>query len=190
MSDGSSIFSDPGREYCYLSRVQRFRRVGGGARFFVLTNDGQEAVFDVRFLSPHAVRARCYRPGEEPALESREFAKVSVEAAGSKVIDPERCAGDSGRAPSLPLRRVRLRRQQARGAADRRRRRRQARLDAPGVLARRRRALAFHESFELAPEERLLDITRRDAPVDRRGERVETESGAMIWSSRGYAIAV
>jgi hypothetical protein len=188
MSDGSSIFSDPGREYCYLSRVQRFRRVSGGARFSALTNDGQEAIFDVRFVSSHAISARCYRPGEEPSLDSRQFAKVSVEGAGGKVVI---------RSDALELRVVR--RPFHYGVFD---------FDGRKILVQQigdvdgdrvvsmpmgfsRAAagqIAFHESFELAPGERLLDITRQDRALDRRGQRIETESGAMIWSSSGYAV--
>ncbi len=78
------IFADPAREYCYLSRVTRYRHIDGGARLSVTTNDGQEMTFEVRFVSPQVVRVRCYRPGEEPPLTSAMLVEDALTARGRR----------------------------------------------------------------------------------------------------------
>jgi alpha-glucosidase (family GH31 glycosyl hydrolase) len=65
--------------------------------------------------------------------------------------------------------------------------------------------IAFHESFELQPEERLFSLEQQRGPVDRRGQRIVTwpRDGATMnstsgtyhntpffWSSCGYGVFV
>ena len=68
--DAVPIFADPAREYTYVSRVRRYRRLAGGARFFVVTNEDEEMVLDLRFVAPEVLRVRFHRPKEEPPLAS------------------------------------------------------------------------------------------------------------------------
>jgi hypothetical protein len=191
-----AIFSDTERDYCYLSRVTRYRSIHGGARFSVLTNTGEAMSFEVGFLSPCIVRARCFRPDEKPPLTSAVFlegsepgAGVDVEARQGKVIITSSAlelrvvcrpfhygvfdlageklfvqqigdvAGD--RLVSLPM-----------GYSH----------DAAG-------SVAFHESFELAPDERLYGPG--DQNVDRRGEGSLTNiDSSFFLSSHGYGVFV
>ena len=122
------IFADPEREYCYLSRVQRYRRIEGGARFSVLTNDDEEMTLDVRFVSPQVVRVRCYRPGEEPPVDSpmlvdgaRRTANVNVRGRRRAHRHQERRPRAARRAAPVSLRRLRPPRKEALRPADRRR---------------------------------------------------------------------
>ena len=89
----ATIFDDPTRSYCYLSRVQRYRRVRGpggqaGARFAVLTDDGEAMALDIRFVAPRAIRVRCRRVADGPLLvdPTEETAEVSVEAREGRVV--------------------------------------------------------------------------------------------------------
>jgi hypothetical protein len=51
-ADAVPIFADPAREYCYVARVRRYRRVKGGVRLSVLTNEDEEMTLDLRFVTP------------------------------------------------------------------------------------------------------------------------------------------
>jgi alpha-D-xyloside xylohydrolase len=204
------IFADPQREYSYLSRVQRYRRIEGGARFSVLTNDDAEMTFDVRFVSPHVLRVRCYRSGEEPPVDSpmlvdtaHRAADVSVEANDGRVVV---------RSDALELRVVRqpfhygvfdlkgkkLFVQQIGDASF---------LDLVALPSGYSRdpegRVAFHESFELQPDERLFGLGQQYGALDKRGQRVVAWSrDAMgtnttnvtyhhtpfFWSSCGYGV--
>ncbi len=153
-----TIFDDPTRSYRYLSRVQRYHRVPGGARFAVLTNDGEAMTLDVRFVSPQAVRVRCRRVADGPirvdAMESSEQVRVETregrivvrsralelrvvrrpfhygvfDFAGRKIIVQQIGDVTPTRLVSLPL----------------------------GYSRDSRGRVAFHESFELSAEERVL----------------------------------
>jgi hypothetical protein len=201
------IFTDPQREYCYLSRVQRYRRIGGGARFSVLTNDDREMTFDVRFGSPYVVRVRCHRPGEEPPTDSAMLVdgtlrheNVHVEAREGRVVM---------RSDALELRVVRrpfhygvfdlkgrkLLVQQIGDVTDSRL------VSLPlGCSRDLRGRIAFHESFELAPDERLYsselgtsDLRGRrivSRPGDAGGAGAARSSFSFIWSSLGYGVFV
>jgi len=182
----AAIFSDPQREYCYLSRVQRYRRIPGGARFSVLTNDDQEMTLDIRFVSTYVVRVRCYRPGREPPLDSPMLvegalrtAEVRVEAVEGKIII---------RSDVLELRVVRrpfhygvfdftgrkLFVQQIGDVSD------LGLVSLPMGYARDANGrIAFHESFELQPDEHLFSLEQQRGPVDRRGQRI------VVWSDDG-----
>ena len=201
------IFADPSREYCYLSRVRRYRRIEGGARFSVLTNDGEEMTFDVRFVSPYVVRVRCHRPGEEPPLASAMLVdgalrheNVHVEAREGRIVI---------RSDALELRVVRrpfhygvfdlkgkkLFVQQIGDVTD-------SRLVSLPLGCSRdfRGRIAFHESFELAPDERLH--SPEHGASDLRGHRIVSRPGdaggagaarsssSFIWSSCGYGVFV
>jgi alpha-D-xyloside xylohydrolase len=206
-ADMVPIFADPQRAYCYLSRVQRYRRIAGGARFSVLTNDGEEMTFEVRFVSPHVVRVRCYRPGEEPPTDSAMLVdgglrheSVHVEAREGRVVI---------RSDALELRVVRrpfhygvfdlkgrkLLVQQIGDVTDSRL------VSLPlGCSRDLRGRIAFHESFELAPDERLdstehgtSDLRGRRIvlrPGGARGARAARSGPFFIWSSAGYGVFV
>ena len=201
------IFAEPEREYCYLSRVQHYRRIEGGARFSVLTNDDQKMTFDVWFVSPYVVRVRCCRPGAEPPTDSPMLVEgalrhesVHVEAREGRVVI---------RSDALELRVVRrpfhygvfdlkgkkLFVQQIGDVTD-------SRLVSPPLGCSRdsRGRIAFHESFELAPDERLhspehgaSDLRGHrivSRPGDTRGAGAARSSSSFIWSSRGYGVFV
>ena len=204
------VFADPEREYCYLSRVQRYRRVEGGARFSVLTNDDEEMTLDVRFVSPHAIRVRCCRPGEEPPLDSPmlvdgalRHANVSVDVREGRIVI---------RSDALELRVVR--RPFHYGVFDLQGKKLFVQqigdvsfLDLVALpMGYSRDAsgrVAFHESFELQPDERLFGLGQQYGALDKRGQRVVAWSrDAMgtnttnvtyhntpfLWSSRGYGV--
>ncbi len=89
----ATIFDDPNRSYCYLSRVQRCRNVRGpggqaGARFAVLTNEGEAMALDIRFVAPRAVRVRCRRVADGPlgVDTTGKAAEVSVEARKGRIV--------------------------------------------------------------------------------------------------------
>jgi alpha-D-xyloside xylohydrolase len=204
------VFADPDRDYCYLSRVRRYRRVEGGARFSVLTNDDEEVTLDIRFLSPHVVRVRCYRPGAEPPLDSPmlvagalRHAKVDVEAREGRIVI---------RSDALELRVVR--RPFHYGVFDFSEKKLFVQqigdvsfLDLValpmGYSRDAKGRIAFHESFELQPDERLFGLGQQYGALDKRGQRVVAWSrDAMgtnttnvtyhhtpfFWSDRGYGL--
>ena len=204
------IFADPQREYCYLSRVQRYRRIEGGARFSVLTNDGEEMKFDVRFISPHVVRVRCYRPGAEPPLTSpmlvegaQRHAAVDVVAReGRVVIRSEALELRVVRSPFhygvFDLKGKKLFVQQIGDVSF---------LDLVALPMGYSRdsegRVACHESFELEPDECLFGLGQQYGALDKRGQRIVAWSrDAMgtnttsvtyhhtpfFWSSRGYGL--
>jgi hypothetical protein len=82
------MFDDSTRSYCFLSRVARFRRLPGGARFAVLTNDGEATTLDIRFVAAEAVRVRCRRVADGPlgVGASEPVAEVSVEAREGRIV--------------------------------------------------------------------------------------------------------
>ncbi|MGA2285543.1 MAG: hypothetical protein ABSG55_04660 [Dehalococcoidia bacterium] len=89
----ATIFDDPTRSYCYLSRVVRYRRVPGpggqaGARFAVLTNEGEAMALEIRFVAPEAVRVRCRRVADGPLRgdASEPAEQVSVEVREGRVV--------------------------------------------------------------------------------------------------------
>jgi hypothetical protein len=203
MSKGEvTIFDDATRSYCYLSRVQRYRRLPGGARFAALTNGGEAMTLDIRFVSPPAVRVRCRRSadGPMPIDATQRPAEVSVEARGGRVVIRSRAfelrvvrrpfhygvfdfegrklvvqqIGDvtPTRLVSLPL----------------------------GYSRDSRGRVAFHESFELSAEEHLH--CPQQGALDLRGRRLilprsdAADAGPTdlkspsFWSSRGYGVFV
>jgi alpha-glucosidase (family GH31 glycosyl hydrolase) len=174
----ATIFDDPTRRYCYLSRVQRYRRVPGGARFAVVTNDGEAMALDVRFVGPQAVRVRCRRVADgRLAVDATEHpAKVSVEAREGRIVMRSRALElrvvrrpfhygvfDFGGRKLLvqqigdvtPTRLVSLPLGYSRDSGGR---------------------VAFHESFELEPEERVQRPAATGATVP------------AYLSSRGYGV--
>jgi len=193
--DTRPIFADSTRRYCYLSRVQRYRRVEGGARFSVLTNDDEEMVLDIRFVSPYVLRTRCYRKGEEQPVDgARGGAKAHVEAVAGKVIITS---------DALELRVVRrpfhygvfhpkgkkLFVQQIGDVSGERL------VSMPlGYSRGSDGRIAFHESFELQPDEHLFGPGPRTGALDRRGQRILVKSHddgvPSVWSSRGYGLFV
>ena len=166
--------------------------------------------FDIRFVSSHIVRVRCYRPGEEPPLDSpmlvdgaHRTANVRTEARDGRVII---------RSDALELRVVRrpfhfgvfdfagkkLLVQQIADASF---------LDPValpmGYSRDPQERIACHESFELEPDERLFGLGQQYGALDKRGQRVVAWSrDAMgtntttvtyhhtpfFWSSRGYGV--
>ena len=125
--DAVPLFADPDREYYYVTRVQRYRRIEGGARFSVLTNEDEEMTLDLRFVTPEVLRVRLYRPGEEPPLTSPMLVEGASRSAdvdrgdgGRQGGGDDRRASVEGGAEAVPLRRLRPAGSQALRPADRR----------------------------------------------------------------------
>ncbi len=211
-ADAVPIFADPAREYCYLARMQRHRRIKGGVRLSVLTREDEEVTLDLRFVAPEVLRVRAYRPGEEPPLASpvlvegaQRFADATLETAGGKLI-----LTTSALVLKVVPRPFHF------GVFDRRGRKlfvqQIADRSSSGLVSLplgysrdRRGRVAFHESFELAPDERLFGLGRQYGPLDKRGRRVISwtrDAGGtnttnlthhdipFLQSSRGYGIFV
>ncbi|MGD0115471.1 MAG: hypothetical protein ABSC13_05640 [Dehalococcoidia bacterium] len=174
----ATIFDDPTRSYCYLSRVQRYRRVHGGARFVVVTNEGEAMALDIRFVAPQAIRVRCRRlaDGPLPVDGTEKAAEVSVEARNGRIVM---------RSGALELRVVRspfhygvfdfdgrkLLVQQIGDVTPTRL------VSLPlGYSRDAHGRIAFHESFELEPEERL------------RYPAAAGVTSPSCYSSRGYGV--
>ncbi len=210
VGDAVPIFADPGREYCYLSRVTRYRRVDGGARFSVLTDSDEELTFEVRFVSPEILRIRCYPPNVEPPLESAMLvegalghANVAVEAKEGRVVI--RSSALEARIVRKPfhygvfdLSGKKLFVQQIGDLAFNKL------MVLPAGYSRNEQGqIAFHESFELEPDERLFGLGQQYGPLDKRGQRiiawsrdawgtnttpVTYHNTPFFWSSRGYGL--
>ena len=162
-----TIFDDSTRSYCYLSRVARFRRLPDGARFAVLTNDGEAMALEVRFVAAESIRVRCRRVDDGPlgVGASEPVAEVSVEAREGRIVMRSR---------ALELRVVR--RPFHYGVFD---------FDGRNLLVEQigdvtptrlvslplgysrdvSGRIAFHESFELEPGERLQRPTAVGATI-------------------------
>ena len=88
----ATIFDDPiaatatSRGSALPSRARPGR--AGGARFAVLTNDGEAMALDIRFVAPQAIRVRCRRAADGPLLvdPTEETAEVSVEAREGRIV--------------------------------------------------------------------------------------------------------
>jgi 3-methyladenine DNA glycosylase AlkD len=206
------IFADPTREYSYLARVRRHRLIKGGVRLSVLTNEDEEMTLDLRFVAPEVLRVRAYRPGEEPPLTSpmlvegaQRSADATLETAGGKLV-----LTTSALVLKVVPRPFHF------GLFDRRGRklfvqqiadRSSSRLvSLPlGYSQDARGRVAFHESFELEPDERLFGLGRQCGPRDKRGQRIifwNRDAGGtntanlarhdapFLQSSRGYGVFV
>jgi alpha-D-xyloside xylohydrolase len=210
--DAVPLFADPDREYYYVARVQRYRRIEGGARFSVLTNEDEEMTLDLRFVTPEVLRVRLYRPGEEPPLTSpmlvegaSRSADVTVETVGEKVV-----------LTTAALQLKVVRKPFHFGVFDRRGRKLFVQqigdlsffdlVTLPlGYSRDAEGRVAFHESFELEEDEHLFGLGQQYGPLDKRGQRVISWSrdamGAnttsvtyhnipFFQSSRGYGVFV
>ncbi len=177
--DAVPIFADPQREYSHVARLRRYRRIEGGARFVVLTNEDEELILDLRFVAPQVLRVRLYRPGEEPPPTSpmlveraRRAPKVAVRsAAGTVTLTTSALEVQVNREPF------------GYGVFDRRDRRVFAQQVADyalrafvafplGYSRDAEGRAAFHESFELEPDEHLFGLGEHFGPLDRRGQRL------------------
>jgi hypothetical protein len=193
-----SIFADPARKYIYVRRVRRYRRLAGGARFFVVSNEDEEMVLDLRFLAPEVVRVRLHHPAKEPPLTSpvpvQRFQRpvdVKIRAsAGKVVLATEAVELHVVRSPFHfglfgPEKRLVFVEQIADVAPS-------GLVSYPLGYSRDGQGhVAFHESFELKPAEQIFDSDG----VDTRGQRLVAtglaDAGApFFWSSRGYGILV
>lgn len=210
--DATPMFADPKREYCHVVRLQRHRRIEGGARFFVVNSEDEELILDLRFVAPEVLRVRLYRPGEEPPLTS----PMLVERAGRAPRVDVRSDADTVTLRTSALE-VKVRRDPFSYAVfDRRGRKVFAQQVADyslrdfvafplGYSWDSQGRVAFHESFELEPDEHLFGLGERYGPLDKRGQRViswnrETSltnttnvsylNVPFFLSSRGYGVFV
>jgi alpha-D-xyloside xylohydrolase len=211
-ADAVPIFADPAREYYYVARVRRHRRIKGGVRFSVLTNEDEEMTLDLRFVAPEVLRVRLYRPGEEPPLSSpmlvegaERSADVTVETVGGKVV-----LTTSALVLKVVPRPFHF------GVFDRQGRKLFVQQIADlsfldlvalplGYSRDAQGRVAFHESFELEPDEHLFGLGQQYGPLDKRGQRaISWTRDAMgtnttnltyhnipfFQSSRGYGVFV
>ncbi len=178
-ADAVPIFADPAREYYYVARVRRHRRIKGGVRLSVLTNEDEEMTLDLRFAAPEVLRVRAYPPGEEPPLTSpmlvdgaERLADVAVETVEGKVV-----LTTSALVLKVVPKPFHF------GVFDRRGRKLFVQQIADvsfsvlvslplGYSRDAQGRVAFHESFELEPDERLFGLGQQYGPLDKRGQRV------------------
>lgn len=200
--DAVPIFADPDREYTYVRSVRRYRRLAGGARLFVVSNEGEEMILDLLFVAPGVLRVRFHRPKEEPPLPSPALVKhferpvdVSIRLrAGKIVLATESVELHVVRSPfhfGLFDRQGRLVFvQQIADVAP------SGLVSFPlGYSRGRQGRVAFHESFALEEGERIFTLDSRRGTLDSRGQRLVTTGLAaggapFFWSSRGYGIRV
>ncbi len=177
--DAVPMFADPDREYCYIVSLRRFRRIEGGARFIVLTNEDEELVLDLCFVSPDVLRVRLYRPGEQPPLTS----PMLLEQAGPTPKVDVRSDADKITLKSSALEVQVTREPMAYAVLDRRGRKvfAQQATDLSlrdfvafplGYSRDSHGRVAFHESFELEPDEHLFGLGEQFGPLDKRGQRL------------------
>jgi hypothetical protein len=195
MSASPSIFADPTREYCYLSRLTSWTGIEGGIGSSVFTNKGEDMTLEVWFVSPCVVRARCFPPGAEPSPASpflsddaSKRAPVQIEERGGRITT---------RSEALELRVVpspfhygvfdpsgrKLFVQQIGDVVD------GQLVSMPLGFARDREGnVSFHESFELEPGEHLFGLP---AAADVRGRQMTLRAEhSFLWSNQGCGILV
>jgi len=210
--DAVPLFADSQREYFYVTRVEGHRRIEGGVRLSVFDNDDKELVLDLRFVTPEILRVRLYQPGEEPPLTSPMLVDrpqgapdVSVQSTAEKVILTT---------SALQLKVVR--KPFHFGVFDRRGRKvfvqqiGDVSLAHPiafplGYSRDAEGRMAFHESFELTPDEHFFGLGEQYGQFDKRAQRViswsrETmltntinltyHNTPFFQSSRGYGVFV
>jgi alpha-D-xyloside xylohydrolase len=211
-ADAVPIFADPAREYYYLARVRRHRRIKGGVRCSVLTNEDEQMTLDLRFVAPEVLRVRAYPPGEEPPLTSpmlvdgaERLADVAVETMEGKVV-----LTTSALVLKVVPKPFHF------GVFDRRGRKLFVQQIADisfsvlvslplGYSRDAQGRVAFHESFELEPDERLFGLGQQYGLLDKRGQRVVSwtrdargtnttdltyHNIPFFQSSRGYGVFV
>ncbi|MDI6857163.1 MAG: glycoside hydrolase family 31 protein [Dehalococcoidia bacterium] len=204
------IFADPAREYDYAACYRRYRRTRDGVRFYLVTKEGRELVLDIACVTADIFRVRAYPPGKEPPLTSpmlvekkRAAPQVEVRAEPGKAVMAT---------PSVELRVVRQpfhfglfdtagRRLFVHQIGDR------SFLDLVafplGYSTDERGRVAFHEAFELEPDEHLFGLGQQYGSPDKRGQRIVSWSREVggtnttnltyhntpfFWSSRGYGV--
>lgn len=210
--DSPLLFADPGREYFHLTRVLGSRRISGGVRLSVSSSSGENLVLDIRFQAPEVLRIRLYRPREEPPLASPMLVE---EKRGTTAVAVTAGAGEiTLKTASLEVRIVREpfhyvildsseRKVFAQQVAD------LSFLDyvafPMGYSQDSDGRVAFHESFELEPDEHLFGLGEQYGRLDKQGQRVISWSREAMgvnttnltyhnipffMSSRGYGIFV
>jgi alpha-D-xyloside xylohydrolase len=200
--DAVPIFADPAREYAYARRVRRYRRIDRGGRFFVVSNEDEEMLLDLRFVAPEVLRVRFHHPKEEPPLASPTLVEhferpvdVLIRLRAGKIVL-------ATEAVELHV----VRKPFHFGLFDR-----QGRLVfvqqiadvAPsglvcfplGYSRDGQGRVGFHESFELEAGERIFGLDSQRGTLDKRGQRLVTTDVAdgvapFFWSSRGYGVFV
>ena len=207
--DWTPIFADAERTYACASALTSHEETEGGLRFEARTDGGSPLRGEAAFVTPQVLRLRAWLD-EEPPLDSPmlvEGARARHKASLSE--DGEAVVLDSG---SLRLRLPREAWAPTVEASDGRR------LIGPApdsALLRTRFVLplgyskdgegrvAFHDSFELTPDERLYGLGEQFSAFDRRGQRIVSWSrdptGGLLaqvcylnipffLSSRGYGV--
>jgi alpha-D-xyloside xylohydrolase len=204
------IFADPMREYDYVVRYQRHRRTKSGVRFYLLTKEDAELILDVTFVTAETLRIRAYPPGKEPPLTSpmlverkRPATQVEVRSQPGKVVMTTQAV--ELRVVRQPFHFGLFDRQERRlfvhQIADR------SFLDLValplGYSKDEQGRIAFHEAFELEPDEHLFGLGQQYGALDKRGQRVVSWSREVggtnttnltyhntpfFWSSRGYGV--
>lgn len=200
--DAVPIFADPAREYTYARRVRRYLRIEGGGRFFVVSNEDEEMVLDLRFVAPEVLRVRFHRPKEEPPLTSPTLVEhferpvdVSIGSGAGKIVLAT--AGVELHVVRKPFHF---------GLFDRQGRlvfvQQIADVGPSGLVSfplgysrDGQGRVAFHESFELEAGERIFGLDSQRGTLDRRGQRLVTTDvtdgvAPFFWSSRGYGVFV
>src|SRR4030042_1314282 len=178
-ADAVPIFADPARQYCSLARARRHRRIKGGVRLSVLTNEDEEMTLDLRFVAPEVLRVRAYRPGDEPPLTSpmlvegaQRCTDATLETVGGKVV-----LTTSALVLKVVPKPFHF------GVFDRQGRKLFVQQIADlsfldlvalplGYSRDAQGRVACHESFELEPDERLSGLGQQYGPLDKRGQRV------------------
>ena len=210
--DALPLFADPGRDYDYVTQVEGFRRIKGGARFTVITSEGHKRLLDVLFVLPDILRFRFYAAGEEPPLTSpmlverdRPPVDIAVESTPDKVIL---------RGPSIALHVVR--RPFHFGVFDGNGRKlfvqqigdvsfRDIITYPMGFSQDAGGRIACHEGFEIDPDEHFYGLGQQYGALDKRGQRIVAwtrdamgvnttnvtyHNIPFFMSSRGYGILV
>lgn len=195
MNTFPSIFSDPARDYCYLSRLTSWTGIQGGIRSSVLTNRGENMTFEVWFVSPRVARARCFSPSAEPPLTSPFLSDSASKRAPVRV--EERDGRITVTTETLELRVVlapfhygvfdhsgrKLFVQQIGDVEGDRL------VSMPLGFARDEEgSVSFHESFEIEPGERLFALP--DGADVRERQMTFKSRDSFLWSSRGYGVVV
>jgi len=210
--DAVPMFADPQREYSHVTRLRRHRRIEGGARFVVLTNEEEELILDLRFVAPEVLRVRFYRPGEEPPLTSPMLVERAGRAAKVNVHSEQGMVTLKTSALEVRVKRDPF----GYAVFDRRGRKVLAQQVADnsffdlaafplGYSRDSQGRVAFHESFQLEPDEHLFGLGEQYGPLDKRGQRViswsrdtmGTNTTSLTYlnvpfflSSRGYGVFV
>jgi alpha-D-xyloside xylohydrolase len=177
--DSPLLFADPRRDYFYLTKLLDSQHISSGIRLSVSSSSGENLVLDIRFQAPEVMRVRLYRPGEEPPLASPMLVE---EKRGTTAVAVTAGAGEiTLKTASLEVRIVREpfhyvildssgRKMFAQQVAD------LSFLDyvafPMGYSQDSDGRVAFHESFELEPDEHLFGLGEQYGRLDKQGQRV------------------